>query len=68
MIKAGDLVRPNVSCAGALGSVRCEVAFVIEQTNLADHIPAPMTKILCGCGIHEDYTFNYEKIEKKDSK
>jgi len=66
MIKAGDLVRPNVSCAGELGAKRCKTAIVLEQTDLADNIAAPMTKILCRCGTYEDYTFHYEKIEKNE--
>ena len=65
-MKKGDLVKPLNSCGGAPGSVRCNVAIVLESRTTGPFTPenTAWMKAWCPCGTIEDYSWHFEKLEK----
>lgn len=59
-MKVGDLVKPVASCSGQLGDRRCDIAVVV---NYAEELNQAV-KILCKCGLSEQYEWHLELISE----
>ena len=70
-MKAGDLVRPTVSCAGSPGSIRCDSAliFKVYPKGSAKNAWEPgydFTEydLICSCGEFPAASCDLEKIHE----
>jgi len=62
-MKAGDLVKPMVTCAGELGEQKCQSAVILSKgpgwTARDDEF-----ELICTCGIWEEHEGNLEVINE----
>jgi len=65
-MKVGSLVRPSVCCSGDPGDTRCQTALVIGGTTPPDSYDARIVRILCRCGVSDQYHYHLEAIEGKN--
>ena len=65
-MKVGDLVRPNLKCAGLPGDTRCNIAIIINDHSIAGHLePANRSfEILCKCGSSWQYSGHLDAINE----
>ncbi len=64
-MKVGTLVKPLGTCSGAPGSVRCQTAVVIGVATPSDPMYARTVRIVCPCGVSDQYHHQLEAIEGK---
>jgi len=63
-VRAGDLVKPVMTCSGQPGDRTCDIAVVVNYAEELNNAVSQAFKILCKCGLSEQYEWNLEVISE----